>query len=328
MNHRGTVDHMAENGEDTGPDGPENRVTTLITDALRATGTSRDALAKTLGLSRTTLWRKLAKLDPATLRRVAQAAGLEYPALLRAAMLDAELIGSPAELLDGMTIVPVIRVVSDGPARAEVAAVFADPDRARGYAELANELDTDSDADYQTDAIDIDTAAELDHVTVYTAHWTCRTDTIAVSARRYQQLPNALDNTDGISPDVWASAADHIDNPATVDNITALSVDATSESAARSALAATVDQLRATGRLAQLGSQSSSGGKRSWSSNPVQRVPASFAGVRQAPADQVDLEPPNLIADAVRFAAERYRGPRTTVALPRTTPTAPGKAPQ
>ena len=174
----------------------------LIDRHLPARGMNREQLAKTIGVSPSTLSRWSTRMPgPETIHALAVALDQPYAVVLAAALRSGGYADTTADILSGHTITLVAR----DPACTEAdendeqpGAVFTDPDRAQKWAHVRGELDARLGAyghgSTATGSVVIDGALAPEHVVVYRANWEHRTDTVTVSESGvFAEVPSGLD---------------------------------------------------------------------------------------------------------------------------------------
>lgn len=226
-----------------------SKLSELIDDALARSGRNRNGLASLLGLSRATLWRKLngGSLDVGFLRELASATDISYAVILRSALLDTGAIESVGELLEDLPMTVVAEVRADFYAEVTSARVFTDETAARQYADVADEISTDSAEWYLScPVVAINPAAE-DFAEIYTATWWNRSR--GVTARLSRRVKRAV--VDQFDEDGLASSF-VVTRAATDDGewVTRVCLDGTDEQWVRAAVAERVEQYAAEGVLA------------------------------------------------------------------------------
>lgn len=174
----------------------------LIDRHLPARGMNREDLAKTLSVSPSTLSRWSSRMPgPETVRALAAALDLPHGVVLAAALRSGGYAKTSTDILAGHSLTLVARDPACSQSSEnddEPGAVFTDPNRARRWAHVRQELDW-RNADYghgdtASAQVVIDGATTPEHVVVYRASWDHRTDTVSVSESGvFAEAPSGLD---------------------------------------------------------------------------------------------------------------------------------------
>ncbi|MCV7286063.1 helix-turn-helix transcriptional regulator [Mycolicibacterium wolinskyi] len=227
----------------------------LIDRHLPARGMNREDLAKTLSVSPSTLSRWSSRMPGAeTVRALATALDLPYGAVLAAALRSGGYAETSTDILAGHSLTLVARDPACSQSSEnddEPGAVFTDPDSARRWAHVRQELDCRI-ADYghgdtASAQVVIDGAATPEHVVVYRASWDHRTDTVSVSESGvFAEVPSGLDPETAL--------VDTLNDTGKVFAVTSSAVDADT---ARKTVEDAVTHLRGQGKL--LGTEEATG---------------------------------------------------------------------
>ena len=210
-----------------------------FSDLLSQHGLDRADLAQSLGISRTTLWRKITSFDASVLHEVAAILDIAYTRLLLAVMVETGVIDSPADLIVGL---PVTVVVADRPVNeGRALAVFGAEADADAYARF---LDTEIALSASTATLQVAEPGTLPaHMRTYTARWTHRADSISVADRVYRQTPASWSpGADGVPRsflDITVAATE------TGSGVTCIEASAPTADRARAAVEAAIARYRA-----------------------------------------------------------------------------------
>jgi len=235
----------------------------LIDRHLPACGMNREQLAKTIGVSPSTLSRWSTRMPgPESIRALAAALDQPYAVVLAAALRSGGYADTTADILSGHTITLVAR----DPACTEAdendeqpGAVFTDPEHAQRWAHVRGELDARLGAyghgSTAAGSVVIDGASIPAHVVVYRANWEHRTDAVTVSESGvFAEVPSGLDPL--------TARVESLTDTGKVYAVSASGLDA---GVAAGVVAAAVSRLREAGQL--LGTEESTG--LSWSDHLV-----------------------------------------------------------
>ncbi|MEB3023405.1 MULTISPECIES: helix-turn-helix domain-containing protein [Mycolicibacter] len=225
----------------------------LIDRHLPELGMNREDLARVLEVSPSTVSRWSTRMPgPETVRALATVLDQPYGVVLAAALRSGGYAATTADVLSGHRLTFVARdpaCSQDDEDDDEPGAVFTDPERAKQWAHVREELDLRI-ADYghggtATGSAVIDGACTPAHVVVFRAAWEHRTDTVTVSeAGVFAEVPSGLDP--------HAAQVEALSETGRVFAVSACGLDADT---VRQTVEVAVSQIRADGNL--LGTQES-----------------------------------------------------------------------